>query len=148
MAFRAANIQPAVAYNQAKVMARKVKNLAATRAAQLAAGGDANQVVQTMEVAIEVRDALASARTTPGIAAYAQEQENDGLYDVAAEFTALQNAIDTVITECVNVLPTSALGYAEVYQLDSAGNRVFNSFSSGSLAALVTALQAVDAAVV
>lgn len=149
MAFRASNSIPESAYEQAKALAVQVKSLADNRAARWASGSDAVEVSAAIDRAVAMRDRLNAIASTPGIAAYARSQEDDDLYDVVAEFQALVAALETVIAECVNALPTSSPGnFVELYSIDTVGSKTVNPLSSADLAAAVTALQALSNQVV
>lgn len=88
-------------------------------------------------------DAIAA---TPGIGQYAKDQYNDDTYDVAAEFTAMVNAITAVGTWINTNFPKDAGGYILKDQLTASGVDV-RTFSTASLATFRTQLDSLIATI-
>lgn len=142
MAFRAGNVIPIEAYTIVKRAAVQLKLNMQSMKAQLAASG-ANydylrDIYRTLERANSQFDNL---KTTPGLAAYAQDQENDPAYDVAAEFTAMQAAITAAMTWMDSNVPTSVTAKSPANWGD--GSLIETAFTAGQTAGLRTALQGV-----
>lgn len=78
---------------------------------------------------------LNTAKTIPGIAAYAQAQLNDPALDVAAEFTAVVDAIETLRVWIVANFPVGAGGALLYHTLnESTGELVNMQFTIAQLA--------------
>ena len=88
------------------------------------------------------RDKLAEISTTPGIAAYAQEQEDDVTYDVAAEFTAMLAAIDACVNQIVADMPDDGT-YILAYSINPDGSLTPRNFTGAQLATTISTLTAV-----
>jgi len=148
MAIRASNITPGQQYQQAKRFLVALKSDANNRATVFASGGTAQDVMTTLDLLLSARTNLDRIRTIPGVAEYAQAQENDPAYDVAAEFNALYDLVVAAITEIVTTFPVSSPGgYVEEYTLAADGSRSYNVFTGPQLSALVTALQSIASAI-
>jgi len=109
MAFRASSVVPSEALRITKGAAVQLKqNLSsfiATLSAQSVGFAELRGIYRTLERA----DAqFASLSATPGLAAYAQAQEDDATYDVAAEFTAMRSAVQSAIGWIGSNVPTTA----------------------------------------
>jgi hypothetical protein len=147
MAFRANNRLPALHYDRAKKLAVQLKLLTTNRSAEFASGATSAQVLSLLDNLRGLKAGLDEAKSIPGIALYAQAQEDDPAYDVATEFTAMLAAVDAVITEIVNTLPTSAAGFLELYTLNPDGSLTPRTFSGAVLSNLRALLDAVTASV-
>ena len=78
---------------------------------------------------------LNTAKTIPGIAAYAQAQLNDPALDVAAEFTAVVDAIETLRVWIVANFPVGTGGALLYHTLnESTGELVNMQFTIAQLA--------------
>ena len=78
---------------------------------------------------------LNTAKTIPGIAAYAQAQLNDPALDVAAEFTAVVDAIETLRVWIVANFPVGTGGALLYHTLnESTGELVNMQFTVAQLA--------------
>jgi len=108
MAFRASNVVPQEAYRMAKGAAVNIKRHCQSYNTKMAASGADYELLRA--IARTLRDGgnqLSELSGTPGLAAYAQAQEDDGSYDVVAEFLALQSAISAAIAWLDANVPTS-----------------------------------------
>lgn len=146
MAFRTDGL--AKAYQRGQNEAIRAKNYATQASAQLAAGSVSGnaviQVMSQMKSFVEIFDGVSS---TPGIAQYARDQENDQGYDVVAEFTAMRNECVACRDWVITNFPTSAGGFIEKDTLEVDGAITVRSFTSGQTAGLQTALNALAAAI-
>ena len=150
MAFRATNILLSKAYQLAKQNAAGIKTYSTGAVSRLAGGGTSDDVLNVLIQLISYRRNLTNIRNTPGIANYAQTQEDDPAYDVAAEFTALLALIQTGIDLIVNTFPTQNVGgteYMLAYTLNPDGSQTPRAFTAASLAALRTNLSNIASAV-
>jgi len=108
MAFRATNVVPQRAYLQVKGTATNVKNNCTTFVAQMAASGANYSLLRDIRVFLANANAqFTTLAATPGLAAYAQQQEDDEAYDVVAEFAAMQAAINAALTWMNTNVPLS-----------------------------------------
>ena len=105
MAFRANSIIPERAFAEAKGVAAATKLLAQKFITRFASGAEWKEVYELLQILINRRAKFDELKTTPGIATYAQQQENDNTYDVVAEFTALLANITNVIDAIVSSAP-------------------------------------------
>lgn len=147
MAFRATNNLPAVNYDEAKSLARQLKNYASSRATLFGSGGNSDQIFATLDALKQFRDRLDAIRSTPGIAQYARDQEDDQTYDVVAEFVAMVAAVDAAIAQIVTTFPADGSGFLLAQTLSADGSRSARSFSAAGLATFVTLLTAIDTAI-
>ena len=143
MAFRATK---PTAYTTAKSTAAQAKQLAQQSRDAMAAGTVSGNVIrQLLDRLLIAKTTFQSVAAVPGIAAYAQAQEGDGAYDVAAEFTAMTDAIDDVGAWILANVPTSG-GYVQMEQWSASGVSV-RQFTTAQTAGLRTQLDALIATI-
>ena len=147
MAFRASNALPALNYDRAKKLAFQVQRLTSARSTEFSSGASSAQVLSLLDNIRALKSQLDAVKSTPGIATYAKEQEDDPAYDVVAEFTALLAAIDAVIAEIVTTMPTDGSGFLLLNQFDVDGALIPRNFTPVQLASLRTLLDVVTASV-
>lgn len=147
MALKASNVLAPNALTVGKNTALKLQTIAQNAATNWAVSG-AN-VDEILRVLLEIKradDSFASVAATPGIVAYAQEYENDGSYDVVAEFNALRTLCQTAFNALIAAVPDDGT-YALIYTLESDASLTPRQFSAGVLATHITNLQAIVDAV-
>jgi|GEM_PF-6479405 len=137
--FKASNIVPARAYEDAKAEAYRLKIDADNYAVIFALGGNADQIYAVLRLLVMRQGRLTNLAATDGIAEYAAIQENDANYNVAAEFSAMLTALATTIDWISSAIPTSG-GYDLMYQR-SGTNLVPRDFTAATLGTLVGHLQ-------
>lgn len=93
-----------------------------------------------------VSDQFTDLAATPGLAAFAQEELGDSGLDIAAEFTAMQSAINGVLSWIASNYPTSASGYLEEKQIIG-GQVVLRTFAPGATAGLAAVVDALIASI-
>lgn len=84
-------------------------------------------------------DALASltaVAATPGLAAYAQQQQNDPALDIAAEFAAMRVQLIATQNWIINNFPKDSTGNAAVYSFDANKKFADVPLTAGQLTAL------------
>lgn len=145
MAFRASNIVPVNGYTKAKTLAWNVRGMVSAFQSRISGGVNSDDLFTVADRLDRVWNELNDIRTTPGIGPYAQSQENDGAYDVAAEFTAFMGAIAAARDEIISAFPTQG-GYLLSHSY-SGTTRVPRQFTAVQLAGLSTLLQAIIDAV-
>lgn len=138
----------AKAYQRGQNEAIRIKGFATQASVALAvAPNSANAIIQVMTMAkssIEVFDDVA---TTPGLAQYARDQEDDPAYDVVAEFVAMRGAAIAVRDWVITNFPTSAGGFIEKDTLTADGSITVRQFTPAQTAGLQAALDALVAAI-
>ena len=143
MAFRA---ERASTYTAIRNRATQLKRLAQdSHDLTLDGPVSASAVRQLLDQFILGKAELQAAAQVPGMAEYAQAQEGDPEYDVAAQFTAMINAATAVINWIVNAVPKSG-GYVLHEQWSASGVSV-RTFSTNDTAGLRTVLNAFIATV-
>lgn len=147
MAFKASNVLPAVEYENAKRVAVQLKSQAQYRSTAFASGATSAEILSMVDQLRTLRAKLDAAKAVPGIAAYAQAQENDGTYDVATEFTAMIAAIDAVITEVVTTFPKDVNGWMLINSINADGTLAPRAFTGAQLANIRSLLDSLAAAI-
>lgn len=143
MAFRATSITTQRAYQQVKGAAANVRANCSAFISKLAGENTNYQTLRDIYVLLHNASAqLSSLAATPGLAAYAAEQEADQNYDVVAEFTALQVVIGATLAWMSSNVPTSVTAVAPA-SWPSASSLIATSFTPAQTAGLRTQLQSV-----
>ena len=142
MPFRASTVIPADAYDSVKREASALKTNAESAIKQMQSGTVGFSFVVTVVLALkEAQDTLTSLASTPGLVAYARDQEDDPAYDVTAEFQALLVALNATLVWVDQNLPRSV---AVSDPLSWTGpNVVTTSFAPGATAGFRTVLTGV-----
>jgi hypothetical protein len=145
MAFRTDGLGKA--YTKAQNEAIRVKAFATqARNALIAGTVSANAVMQimtNMKSSIEVWDSVSSLA---GIGAYADNEENDPAYDVAAEFTSMRAEAVTVRDWVITNFPASG-GFIQKDTLEVDGAITVRQFTPAQTTGLQTALADLIAAI-
>ncbi len=132
----------------AQVMLQVKSGAQQIRAASLSGPIGANSVITYVGDLADQRDRLVALSAAPGLAAYAQEQYNNGSLNIAAEFTATLAAItatrDWIVTNFPKAPTTNEL---KEKTFDANGRVVLNTFSTASLAGFRTQLDALIATI-
>lgn len=139
MTFLASNQATSDAYaalkRQALATKKYMQDQAAAMQQQIVSAYIPLSVIQHFQQVIALMDGWASA---PGIAAYAQSQpENPPGYDVAAEYTAMRNAMVSARDQLIGMFPTSG-GFMAYQTLSADGTITIRTFTSAQLAPVVT----------
>lgn len=135
------------AWAQARDTAAQIQVQANSLNAQIAAGNVNAQVLinaQTLFVALNTR--LTTIASMSGIVAYAQAQVSNPSLDVAAAFTAMQNALIACGTWIINNFPKDTGNFLQAVSF-SGGNVVWATFSTAQLSGLATLLTALLATI-
>lgn len=146
MAFKTASTA-SEAFFRAKNLAFGVKQIAQSSIAQFASTTNRDQVLTLAMNLREWRAALAAAASVPGVAAFARNEYDDQIYDVAGSFTAMLSAIDSVINGIFTAFPVGAGGEVRERVLNADGSITMRTFTAAQLVGLVTLLQALDATI-
>lgn len=149
MAYPASTSVPAQTLDAVDRLALNLKAFCQRRKAEMAAGNVPSTTI--FDVVINLRSArsqLQAAASVPGIAAYAQAQKGNPSLDIVAEFTAMVNAIDGVVSWVVANFPKDGTGTYLLAQTMGAEGPVDRQFSPAQTAGLRTALDSVINAIV
>jgi len=139
MAFRASSIVPSDAYAIVKRAAVQLKINLQGFNTTMQAGNINYEFLQGVYMTLKrADDQFDNLKTTPGLAAYAADQENDQTYDVAAEFNAMQSAINAAINWLNSNIPTSVT--AKTPDTWDGGVIIANEFTPAQTAGLRTQL--------
>ena len=133
----------AKALDRADAMAIELKGICDRAVTKMAAGNvGSNDILNVYIQLTNLRNALASLSATPGIAAYAQIQKADDQLDIAAEFTAMLNAIDSTTTWVTNNFPKDGNGYLLARTLGPTGpvDRLFTPAQTATFRTVLTVL--------
>lgn len=134
------------AFERTRQIAGQIKSAAVALRDKSAAGPvSATDIVGYTGSLADQRARLASAGNTPGLAAYALEQYPT--LDLATAFSAMLAQIDATILWIRQNFPVSGTGEILERRFDTAGRTTPNSFSTASLAAFRTQLDALIATI-
>jgi len=149
MAFLATNQLPADGYLQAKRSAAQLKLVLQAAVSQMQAGSVSGSFIRegVYRTLARARGVFATVAAIPGIAEYAQAQEDDPAYDPAAEFAAMNASIDDAIAWVAANIPKDAGGFAAIEQWAADGTITDRTFAPAATAGLVTELNAVIATI-
>lgn len=137
----------AFAYDDVRQLATDVKDFCSRTSAAMAGGNTVSTTI--FEVLIRARQSIArfnALKNTPGLPAYAQSQNDDPAYDVAAEFTAMLAAVTALASQIESDFPKDANGFL-LAQTFGAYGPVDRSFTPVQTASIRTRLNAVVATI-
>ena len=109
MGFKVSQLPLQRGFEQAISVAFQEKQILANWHAQLAGNITGIDAMNMMANLTRVIDSLNGVATLPGIGDYAQTQFGDVTYDVAAEFTAMLNALTAIKNWLVANIPQNAV---------------------------------------
>lgn len=92
-------------------------------------------------------DRLNVLRTSSGLTAYAQEQIDDLVFDIAAEFNTMLTEVQAVLDQIRADLPTSAAGFVESRKIEADDTVTNQTFTPAQTADLRTRLAVLIAAI-
>lgn len=127
--------------------ARQLKTYAQSLKDTSAAGPiSANSIVDFYLALVAAKTVFTATAAVPGIAQYAKDQFGNQSLDVAAEFTAMSNAVNSCGTWINNNLPKDGSGYLLKDKLTVSGVDV-RTFSAATTAGLRTQLDSLIATI-
>ena len=139
MAFRVGGLGRA--YQKVQVEAINLRGFAVAAQAQLAAGNvSANAVINVLTRITGAIAVFDSVSAIPGLAAYAQNEENDGGYNVTAEFTAMRTEAIGTRDWILTNFPTAPSGEIIKDTLEPDGSITVKQFTPAETAGLQSAL--------
>ncbi len=129
--------------------AADVKAKAAQLRTQSAAGPvNSDAILKWFAGLASTRTTLVALAATPGLSAYAQNEVNDGTYNVVTEFNAMRDAIDAALAWVVSNFPkeTTTNRWLDSHEIVS-NVLTPRSFSTASLATFRTVLSSLEATI-
>ena len=152
MAFRTdpPDLTPAQGYKRAIALARLIKSDSATHRANMSSSLEKrHDVVLLFAELVEAKTEFAAIQAINGIVGYARDQQDDQAYDVAAEFTAMIAAIDTVIQRISTDMPTDASNWIQSLKFNGTGDDFDDTttFTSAQTTQIQADLAALEAAI-
>lgn len=143
MAFPASSQALSRAYSTIKSRALDVRNQSISVRDVSAAGPlSAERIINYAAALDRARTDLTALASVPGLAAYAQNEENNPSLDIVAEFNAMVAQINATTAWIATNFPEDANGYKLAFQMGSQGTVVWRTFDSASLAGFRTILDA------
>lgn len=148
MAFPATNQNLGDAYRLLKGRAADVRGQSVTlRAASLAGPVAADRILNFAQVLARSKTEMSTLSTVPGLAEYAQAQENNPTLNIATEFGLMITQIDATVAWIVANFPQDASGFKLAFTLLAAGVPVYRTFDTASLSTFRTTLDALIATI-
>ena len=144
MAVRATNAITSDAYIQIKRTLTQLKNNVDTWIPTLASSGADYGYIQKIYLGLINADtAVDEQKTTPGLATYAEEQEDDPTYDFQAEVTASLSDITAAFTWIDANIPITARTLKPISQWTGSVTIVADEFTPAQTSGLQALLQTV-----
>jgi hypothetical protein len=143
MAFPASNQNLADAYRLLKGRANDVRTQSVSlRAASLAGAVAADRILNYASMLARSKVEMTALAATPGLATYAQAQENNGALNIATEYNTMVAQIDATVAWIVSNFPQDGGGFKLAFTMANDGTPVYRTFDTASLATFRTALDA------
>jgi hypothetical protein len=137
----------ASAWREAQELAASVRNQTqGVRTLAAASGLPAPRILRFTEMLAGSHASFTRIAAIPGIAAYAQAQINDDQVDIVAEFTAMRDAIASVVSWVVTNFPQNG-GFLLASSISAQGITTDRQFTPAALATFITQLDALLAAI-
>lgn len=142
MPFQARSIIPERAYESAKQTAAQLRAFLVSKINEFQSASTADKIIQ-VHTRIKIdRDRLNTLSQTPGIVAWATEQEaGTQNYDPAAEFTAMIGTLDAILNHIETAIPKDSNGYILDRQFSN-NEFEYRSFTAANLSTLRGLMQA------
>ena len=148
MPFPASNQNLADAYRLLKGRANDVRSQSVSlRALSLAGVVGADRILNYAAMLARSKSEMSTLAATPGLATYAQAQENNGALNIATEYFAMVAQIDAVVAWIVANFPQDGGGFKLAFTLASNGTPVYRTFDTAALATFRTNLDALIATI-
>jgi len=138
MAFRATAVIAEQAFDRIRVQVSSSKDVLTRQRALMVLPSVSAQVpfavIQHLAFIVPVINALAA---TPGLAQYAKDQVNDPAYDIAAEFTAMRNAMVLARDNLIALFPKDGSGFLLYQTLNADGTVATRNFTAAQVSSAV-----------
>lgn len=136
------------AWLAARNSAATIKQQATSVSSQIAAGSvSAQTIINLCSLFSNINVQLTQCAAVPGLVAYAQQQVNNPTLDVAAAFTAMQNALVACGSWIITNFPKDAGNNLLAVQFGVQGQLQWNLFTQAQLAPLATLLTTLSATI-
>lgn len=141
MAFPASNQNLADAYRLLKGRANDVRSQSVNLRAQSLAGAvGADRILNYAAMLARSKEEMGLLAATPGLATYAQTQENNGSLNITTEYTTMVAQIDAAVAWIVANFPQDGSGFKLAFTMANDGTLVYRTFSTATLAGFSTTL--------
>lgn len=141
MAFPASNQNLADAYRLLKGRANDVRSQSVNLRAQSLAGAvGADRILNYAAMLARSKEEMGLLAATPGLATYAQTQENNGSLNITTEYTTMVAQIDATVAWIVANFPQDGSGFKLAFTMANDGTLVYRTFSTATLAGFSTTL--------
>ena len=147
MAFRASSLIPETALKTAKGRALAIKVFAVAKSTELVTATKSVDILGIADSIANFVSELNTIKSTPGLAEYAKDQENDQSYDVVAEFNALVASLDAVISTVKSTFPVDSGGFLLSETFNADGTRTPRTFTASQVATIKADLDTVVASI-
>lgn len=148
MAFPASNQNLADAYRLLKGRANDVRSQSVSlRALSLAGAVGAERILNYAAMLARSKEEMGILAATPGLAAYAQAQENNVALNITAEYTAMVAQIDATVAWIVANFPQDGSGFKLAFTMANDGTLAYRTFSTATLAGFRNTLDSLIATI-
>ncbi len=148
MSFPATNQNLADAYRLLKGRAADVRAQSISlRAASLAGPVAADRILNFAQMLARSKTEMLALAAAPGLAAYAQAQENNAGLNIVTEFNLMTAQIDSTVAWIVANFPQDANGFKLAFSLAATGVPVYRNFDTATLATFRTTLDSLIATI-
>jgi hypothetical protein len=148
MAFPASNQNLADAYRLLKGRANDVRSQSVNLRAQSLAGAvGADRILNYAAMLARSKEEMGLLAATPGLATYAQTQENNGSLNITTEYTTMVAQIDATVAWIVANFPQDGSGFKLAFTMANDGTLAYRTFNTPTLAGFRTALDALIATI-
>lgn len=148
MPFPATNQNLADAYRLLKGRASDVRSQSVSlRAASIAGVVSADRILNYLAMLARSKTEMTTLAVIPGLAAYAQAQENNGTLNITTEYTTMVTQIDATVAWIVANFPQDGSGFKLAFTMANDGTLAYRTFNTPTLAGFRTALDALIATI-
>lgn len=148
MSFNATPDVVADAYEKIRIQARASKQyLQAQRAVMVQATVSSPVPLSVIQHFAVVIPALNTWAAVPGLAAYAQAQQSDPAYNIAAEFTTMRDAMVAARDNLIAMFPKDGNGFLLYQTLNADATFGYRNFTAAQVAPAVAQMDSVIAAI-
>lgn len=148
MAFPASNQNLADAYRLLKGRANDVRSQSVNlRALSLAGAVGADRILGYAAMLARSKVEMAALSAAPGLAAYAQAQENNVSLNIVTEYNTMTAQIDATVAWIVANFPQDGGGFKLAFTMANDGTLVYRTFDTPTLAGFRTTLDALIATI-
>lgn len=148
MAFNATPDVAEPAYERIRSQARATKQyLQSQRAVMVQASVISHVPLAVIQHFAAVIPAMNAWAATPGLAVYAQSQQNDPAYDIVAEFNTMRNAMVAARDNLIAMFPKDGSGFLLYQSLNADGSFAYRNFTAAQVAPAVAQMDSVIAAI-